>query len=316
MNLRHWLLFFFALLSASLCYAADSTTITFPLPTNIPPPGVPATLVTVVVKHIAQNVSPQNAVSCPKAPAKDITNGTWTGKSPVKDGTLASREVFYPYDSNYVAGYLVFDCSETYWSTDPYYLQLASTTTVPCQNDIYTPSVCTIFGKSNNVMSGVLPIHFTIDVPKQAQMAAFNAPTGVFMETASFYAPTLTFGFPTDINGRTFSWGTDFSGIYNIGAAMTLGLTWNSPYAATQSTLWMKSTNQAITSSAPRNYVCPGPLGHGMHLNITNDMLGKTCHIKCIDSQWSTATVLTNYTYTAPLMYYCEDGIMFTSPPL
>lgn len=302
-----------ALLTCMTCYSGSNDTPPYtPMPT--------ADQVTLNVTHIAQNVGPNHSVHCPIAATSPTS---WGGQSPIKNATINGNDTFYPFgptaNSN---GYVVYTCSETYWSADPYYKQLAAETnsnpTIPCQSKSYDPEVCTVLGRDNNNLSGVLPIHFIIRSPGQTVVrndyySSYNR-VGYMAPASMPYVENPGGGLAVPGGG----WAQEFSGLYRTGSSISINIGWQATYSQSDG-----GGNGYTIGGADNNNVwakCPDynpfPRTGYFNFSITNDMLGKTCVLSCDIRTWKrygpsgeptvqSQTANTTLYMTAPLLMQC-----------
>ena len=245
-----------------------------------------ASLRSVVVMHITGNgVNANHSVFCPQA-GQGTYDPAWTGMSPVQNATLAGPEKWYPNGPTALSnGIVVYYCNETYWSTDPYYIALSNASpTITCQasgngatRTAYPPEQCTIQGKDNNRLSGVLPIRFVFHLPPQDMVAYYNyLGKDIF---AYFYPQSTVYVYlqPPASSVYTITYPTttivDASRLAITGSTTTFFLNMRANF-------YDQSGNVIAASGS---YLCPGSGTSGFVANIpiTNDMLGKTCEISC-----------------------------------
>lgn len=277
MNINKRLFGFLVLLSIISPSYADSSKVILPLN------PVSGTQQNITVTHVASNVPPNTQATCPVSSQR--TSGTWSGASPINNASLVSSQ-FYPAGwSKNTSGWLVYRCSETYWSLDPHYVDLTThATTTNCQSSMSWSETCTV---STTNLSGLIPVHFILRNPPQTMVRNDNMGSYNRVGWAKFSGSSggSAAGAQIVINGsgspQVSNGELEFSGQYSVGTTINILAQWGIIYSQTDGGGNGFTSNPGLASAYCPNANTTYPLV------ITNDMLGKTCDISCDTTQWN-----------------------------
>ncbi len=283
MYLRHGLFFGFGVtvmaITMAASFSANASDSTVLSTANI---NTIQSIHAISVLHILYISSPGILPSCPTSTLKTV--GSWSGDSPTENAGMAGPAKFFPLGptTQNSTGYWVFNCLESYWTSDPYYIQLLATANsnsyIGCQAG---GGNCTL---ANN-LSGIVPIHFIFKTPAQTIVRNYN---GGWWNRIGSMTPAAGPFILTQGTAMPGLWGSttaqsDVSYPFTVGSSYQLILSWQIIYTQSDSA----GGGYSLGGAGNNNFRAFCPASTSFYtLNITSDMIGKTCEIGCSDANW------------------------------